>query len=111
MSINGISAFVPNPIVQGDPRTSGKDSAGSSGAAPSRVATGGVSAAGVAARGAHSMPVEAPEGTDPQLWSVLTTEERSFFARARTLGPVTYGPRTGRLPAGGPRGTRIDVRV
>ena len=34
----------------------------------------------------------APPGSDPALWSVLTSEERRFFARQAALGPITYGP-------------------
>jgi hypothetical protein len=60
-----------------------------------------------------AVPAEAPPGTDPALWQVLTPEERSFFARARTMGPLTYGPgsaRGGKVP-GVLQGGRIDVRV
>ena len=67
---------------------------------------------GVAA-GGDPVPPDAPQGTDPALWQVLTPEERSFFARARAMGPLTYGP--GRAPdsrmAGLAQGGRIDVRV
>jgi hypothetical protein len=38
-----------------------------------------------------ALSVEAPAGTDPELWSVLTADERSFFAKASALGPLTYG--------------------
>ena len=54
-----------------------------------------------------------PPGTDPALWKVLTTEERAFFARARAMGPLTYGPgttRDGHVPAA-LQGGRIDVKV
>ena len=40
---------------------------------------------------AQGVPVEAPEGTDPALWSVLSGEERAFFAKAGAMGPLTYG--------------------
>lgn len=52
-----------------------------------------------------------PAGTDPMLWSVLTGEERAFFARARALGSVTYGPGSLAASGGIPRGGRVDVRV
>ena len=54
---------------------------------------------------------EAPPGTDPELWSALTAEERAFFARIGALGPLTYG-RT--AEANGPpvfRGLHLDVIV
>lgn len=70
-----------------------------------------------------SLPAEAPTGTDPELWSVLTTEERTFFAKSSASGPLTYG----RVAAGvqalqgnagaanafgaAARGGRLDVRA
>lgn len=60
-----------------------------------------------------SLPVEAPAGTDPELWSVLSAEERTFFARAGAMGPLTYGQRLSAPQSGAPmvRGGRLDVRV
>lgn len=56
--------------------------------------------------------LEAPPGTDPQLWSVLTTEERRYFAQLRALGPLTYRPgRLGLVEFALQRGGRLDVRV
>lgn len=55
-----------------------------------------------------------PPGTDPELWQVLTAEERSFFARAYASGPLTYGRAALTGQADSPaafRGTRLDVRV
>src|SRR4051812_32206606 len=65
------------------------------------------------AKPAESVPAEAPEGTDPALWSVLSGEERAFFAKAGAMGPLTYGKAlremTGaQLPAA--RGGRLDVK-
>lgn len=71
-------------------------------------------AAPVQAPGAEgSLPVEPPPGTDPALWSVLTSEERVFFARVRSLGPLTYAPgsRVESQAQPLPRGGRLDVRV
>ncbi|HET9986184.1 MAG TPA: hypothetical protein VFQ38_21465 [Longimicrobiales bacterium] len=74
-------------------------------AAPSKAAD-----ARSAPGAASAVPVEAPAGTDPELWSVLTTEERAFFAKFQAAGPLTYGPKT---PAAAekaiPRGGRLDV--
>lgn len=62
-----------------------------------------------------TVPVEAPPGTDPALWSVLTTEERAFFAKASAQGPLTYtklmAPQTPAPAPAMPRGSRMDVRV
>ena len=60
-----------------------------------------------------SVPVEPPEGTDPALWSVLSADERAFFAKAGAMGPLTYGKalreQNGQqLPAF--RGGRLDVK-
>ncbi|MES2521534.1 MAG: hypothetical protein V4617_02465 [Gemmatimonadota bacterium] len=61
----------------------------------------------------HSVPSEAPAGTDPSLWSVLTTEERNFFAKTAAMGPLTYGrikAVTNPVPPAA-RGVRLDVRA
>lgn len=52
----------------------------------------------------------APAGSDPALWSVLTTEERRFFAQQAALGPIHYGPRSAAPASNAPLGGRIDVR-
>jgi hypothetical protein len=76
--------------------------------APARVAASGL----LAPRQGVVAP-EAPAGTDPELWKVLTTEERAFFARMGTGGPLTYGRQA--TPAGPQapmvRGGRLDVRA
>lgn len=60
-----------------------------------------------------SVPAEAPPGTDPALWSVLTGEERTFFSKTAALGPLTYGKiKNATLPAPpAVRGGRLDVRA
>jgi len=54
---------------------------------------------------------EAPQGVDPQLWSLLSGEERDYFARARELGPLTYGRQSSAASPTSIRGARFDVRV
>ena len=56
------------------------------------------------------IPVEAPQGTDAQLWSVLTSQERSHFGRADAARSVTYGPGGGSNLAA-LRGQSLDLRV
>ena len=51
-----------------------------------------------------------PAGSDPVLWSILTSEERAFFARQAALGPIHYGPRSTPPASDAPLGGRIDVR-
>jgi hypothetical protein len=69
----------------------------------------------------QSLPAEAPAGTDPALWSVLTGEERAYFAKAAAMGPLTYSRISagvnalpGSVPpasAGVARGARLDIRA
>lgn len=61
-----------------------------------------------------AVPTQAPPGTDPELWSVLSAEERVFFAKLGAMGPLTYGRLLSQVqqPAvPGTRGGRLDVKV
>ncbi len=63
---------------------------------------------------AAPVPAQAPTGTDPELWSVLSAEERVFFAKLGAMGPLTYGrvlsqAQQSAVPAA--RGGRLDVKV
>lgn len=73
----------------------------------------GVRAPAAAAATQASLPVEPPAGTDPELWSVLTAEERGFFAKLGAMGPLTYGrvlaESRGDVPS--VRGGRLDLKV
>ncbi|MHB1310460.1 MAG: hypothetical protein ACYC3L_00490 [Gemmatimonadaceae bacterium] len=66
-------------------------------------------------RSASSLPVHAPPGTDPALWSILTAEERTFFSRQSTSGPLTYlkmmAPNSAPQASAAARGRRLDVRA
>jgi type II secretory pathway pseudopilin PulG len=70
----------------------------------------------IAGQGAtqSAVPAEAPAGTDPALWSVLTADERNFFAKTASLGPLTYSrfkeATTAQTPPAA-RGVRLDVRA
>jgi hypothetical protein len=60
------------------------------------------------------VPTQAPPGTDPELWSVLSAEERVFFAKLGAMGPLTYGrvlSQAQQPPAPAARGGRLDVKV
>lgn len=61
----------------------------------------------------QALPAEPPAGTDPELWSVLTHEERAFFAKVGAMGPLTYGHVLTSQNVGAPvaRGGRLDVRA
>ena len=66
-----------------------------------------------------SLPAEPPAGTDPALWSVLTGEERAFFAKSAAMGPLTYSRISAGVnalqgnpaPTGAAIGGRLDVRA
>ncbi len=62
---------------------------------------------------AQAVPAEAPAGTDPTLWSVLTSEERNFFAKSAALGPLTYSRIKDVTHPVTPmaRGVRLDIRA
>jgi hypothetical protein len=61
---------------------------------------------------AASTATPVPDGVDPALWSVLTTEEKAFFQGNLARGPLTYGPGTARAASPGPSaGGRLDIRV
>ena len=61
----------------------------------------------------QTLPVEPPPGTDPELWSVLSAEERTFFARVGSMGPLTYGHLLSSARSDQPvmRGGRLDVKA
>ena len=61
-----------------------------------------------------TVPTQAPAGTDPELWSVLSAEERVFFAKLGAMGPLTYGrvlSQAQQTSAPTARGGRLDVKV
>lgn len=103
MSVNGVgpAGQVPVPSLrptESAPKEQAPAEAPLRGAVPQPPASLGVAAL-------------APPGTDPNLWSVLTAEERSYFEQVQALGPVTYGPSAAAADPAVPRGTRVDVRV
>ncbi len=69
--------------------------------------------AGTLSGTAAALPVEAPTGTDPELWSVLSADERTFFAKLGAMGPLTYGRMmmAGQQTPPALRGGRLDVRA
>lgn len=118
-SLTGVNGALPNliaarpnhafarPAAQ-QPRTEGTDPG--AGARPAAAPAQGEWSP------ATLVTATAPEGTDPHLWSILTGEERAFFARTVTSGPLTYSkvmmPDRAAAP-GRPsiRGGRVDIRV
>ena len=61
-----------------------------------------------------SVSAQPPQGTDPELWSVLTQDERTYFAKLGAMGPLTYGRvLSGQMQPAAPhvRGGRLDVQA
>jgi hypothetical protein len=106
---NGLGGLRPAPA---DPRTRGVQQERGPAAPQAPQATRAPAAPAKAATAA-AVPVEAPEGTDPELWSVLTADERAFFAKVGAMGPLTYGHllQNGRNDVPVARGGRLDVRA
>lgn len=77
------------------------------------VATTGASGT-PAAPGAFARSSAAPAGTDPELWSALSADERVFFGRAQLTTAPTYARGGGAsVPARAAvrRGLHVDVRA
>lgn len=121
MSLNGISSGYSRPMT---PQTTGtsplRDQAARTLVAPgvarqAPAAPAALRAPAPAPGAASALPVEPPAGTDPELWSVLSAEERGFFAKAGAMGPLTYGRMMNEgaaqpaMPA--VRGGRLDIRA
>lgn len=130
MSINGINSnpLLPNlgaTRTEGARTQSGTQNVGNAGVASQQGLQQARTAANanalkpqtpIAGQGAaqSTVPAEAPPGTDPAFWSVLTAEERNFFAKSANLGPLTYSRFKEATTAPTPpaaRGVRLDVRA
>ena len=101
-----------NPGVQHPATSHTADRAAAAQAAAVRALKPQTPIAGQAAA-QSTVPPDAPAGTDPSLWSVLTTEERNFFAKTAAMGPLTYGRIKAETHSAPPaaRGVRLDVRA
>ena len=58
----------------------------------------------------RELAAEPPQGTDDRLWSVLTSDERSYFGRARAAASPVYGP-SGTPGSVAIRGQVLNVRT
>lgn len=110
--INGSTAGVLAPRQEPRPRLE-SERPSTAGAAEAGIATQVQRAPLSIATPRLTLPAEAPAGTDPELWSVLTADERAFFAKVGAMGPLTYGhlitAQTTSTPVA--RGGRLDVRA
>jgi flagellar hook-basal body complex protein FliE len=121
MTVRGVQQPLANPLLG----TVGRPLAQPGDGAAARPQPAGRPAAPPAALRAQAplsgaaatLPAEAPPGTDPELWSVLTGEERAFFAKAAATGPAHLQPHlrrrarpAGAAGAGAPLGRRAARR-
>jgi hypothetical protein len=112
MSINGIGGGYGS-IRPNTPARTETPSTQQNGTAQ-RATTPNAAKGAAAAPGAQALSVQPPQGTDPALWSVLTQDERSYFAKLGAMGPLTYGRvLSGQMGPSTPhvRGGRLDVKA
>lgn len=112
MSVNGVRGPYNTSAPPPRPATSrGTDApAAPATAAAARTARPATAPASVTA----PATVTPPPGTDPELWTVLTPDERAYFARLGAMGPLTYGRvLSAQTPPASPasRGVRLDVKA
>jgi hypothetical protein len=101
MSVSGVPSGAPAPgHIPAPARVGHPTAAALPAAAPVRPT-----------REAAPAAEEVPAGSDPALWSILTSEERSFFQRQAALGPITYARARPAPSSDGPIGQRIDLRA
>lgn len=112
MNVYGIGRAAAG-LVQPRPEPATRPATERAPVAPSRGTPTAAPATTVLTPRAPSLQSEAPAGTDPELWSVLSAEERAFFARAGGIGPLTYSHtiHSGQPATAVMRGGRIDVRA
>jgi hypothetical protein len=120
MAINGIGGGSFNPYATGVTRTGASVARQTTPSTPKGVAVSDQKSLAsaikndAAARTAQLNSASAPAGVDQDLWSVLSKEERSFFMKAGTMGPLTYGRMSssqGTAPAPILRGGRLDIKA
>jgi hypothetical protein len=120
MAINGIGGGSFNPYATGVARPNAgvprqtTTQTPNGVAAPDQRSIADAIKQDAAARTAQLSSANAPDGVDQDLWSVLSREERSFFMKAGTMGPLTYGRMSSsQSPAPAPilRGGRLDIKA
>lgn len=115
MQTNGIGAPSPRPLAARAAYGLDTGPVGGSAARPTfpvRQQPGAVEAPAVpsADRATDAAALRPPKGTDPELWKVLTADERAFFAREGAMGPLSYGMRIAQTPSLPARGGRLNLR-
>lgn len=113
MSISGIPGS-PYPVTHGAVGTAIRPRQDQRPVAAPASSPNVADPAATASAAPAAVPVQPPPGTDPMLWNVLSSEERSFFAKVGAMGPLTYGRMlTGHVqpPTPDVRGGRLDFKV
>lgn len=111
MAINGIRGPYDSYRPTGPSGARPQDATGAARTAGAKTAAAPSAAPAPANSG---VPVSAPPGTDPELWNVLTNDERVYFAKLGAMGPLTYGRVLTGQPLPTPpaaRGVRLDVKA
>ena len=116
MNVNGLPSSLQS-LLSAREQLQRPDATATAASQAQRAATAAASAKAVttATSANAQLTAQPPAGTDPALWSVLTSEERAFFSRAVTSGPLTYSKmaaatsRAAAMPS--IRGGRIDFRA
>ncbi|HEY5086496.1 MAG TPA: hypothetical protein VII66_03970 [Gemmatimonadaceae bacterium] len=120
MAINGIGSSSFNPYATGVARSGigvprqNTPQASDDVAVSDQASVANAIKSDAAARIAQLNSPNAPNGVDQDLWSVLSKDERSFFMKAGTMGPLTYGrTSSSQSPAPAPilRGGRLDIKA
>jgi hypothetical protein len=115
MSLNGVGGIPATILRPQEPARQRVEQERTPAAAPTQAQTvAKPQTTGLLAPRQEALSAEAPAGTDPELWQVLTPQERAHFAKMTAMGPLTYGAATrstapGETPLG--RGGRLDVRA
>jgi hypothetical protein len=120
MSVTGVNNSLRDLLATRIDQTIGRplNQQGETGSAPATAGERPSAATQATAKSAtkSALTPQPPEGTDPALWSILTGEERAYFANNSTSGPLTYSKvmmpnrsASSALPA--VRGGRVDVRA
>jgi hypothetical protein len=117
MSVTGVNNSLRDLLATRIDQTIGRpldQQSQTGGAAP--AASGALASTTAKPAAKSALTPQPPEGTDPALWSILTGEERAYFAHNSTSGPLTYSKimmpnksASSALPA--VRGGRVDVRA
>jgi hypothetical protein len=117
MSITGVNNSLRDLLATRIDQTIGRplDSQSQAGGATQAAAAAPASTV-IKAPAKSALTPQPPEGTDPALWSILTGEERSYFANNMSSGPLTYSKvmmpnRTAQSALPAVRGGRVDVRA